>query len=393
MLNTQKIESDQFSTSFAKILRTLLDFSLQITDNNKTIIAKTVLFLFGLFLFLFALDLMGSSFQHLSKDSLKSIINAASNPFIGLFIGLLVTALIQSSSTTTTMVVTAVATGSITLHNAIPIIMGANVGTTITSTIIALGYIGKKSEFERAISAGVIHDIFNISIVFLLFPLEYKYSLLSNSAEYFIELLNISAVDDVSTAVKFKLFDLTSLVQLFDKVMPSAILSLLLSFILLFASIKIISKIIYNFIIGRTENRLHRYVFNDRFQSFSWGALATAVVQSSSITTSLIVPLVATGKASLKKVMPFVLGANIGTTVTAFIAVIYQSQTAISIAIAHLLFNIIGVAFYLSSPVLRQFLVWSASQFGHIAERYKFTIFIYILLVFFVIPFLLIFLN
>jgi sodium-dependent phosphate cotransporter len=175
--------------------------------------------------------------------------------------------------------------------------------------------------------------------------------------------------------------------------MPSAIINLLLSFILLFISIKIISKIIYNFFIGKAENRLQKYVFNDNFQSFGWGALATGVVQSSSITTSLIVPLVATGKAPLKKVMPFVLGANIGTTVTAFIAVFYQSQTAISIAIAHLIFNIIGVIFYFSSPVLRYFLVWSATQFGQVAEKYKFTIFIYILLVFFIIPFLLIFLN
>lgn len=370
-----------------------MDFSLQITNNYKTIITKSILFVFSVLLFLFALDLMGSSFEHLSKDSLKSIINAASNPFIGLFIGLLVTALIQSSSTTTTMVVTAVAAGSITLHNAVPIIMGANVGTTITSTLIALGYIGKKSEFEKAISAGVLHDFFNISIIFLLFPLEYKYNLLTNSAEYFVELLNINVIDSAATTVKFKLFDFNSLVQAFDSLMPSSLINLLLSFVLLFLSIKIISKIIYYFIIGKTEDRLQKYVFNDNLQSFGWGALATGLVQSSSITTSLIVPLVATGKASLKKVMPFILGANIGTTVTAFIAVIYQSQTAISIAIAHLLFNVIGVAFYMSSPVLRHFLVWSASKFGLVAEKYKFTIFIYILLVFFVIPFLLIFLN
>lgn len=370
-----------------------MDYSLQIIKDHRQVIAKTAFFLFGLFLFLFALDLMGSSFQHLSNDSLKPIINAASNPFIGLIIGLLVTALIQSSSTTTTMVVTAVATGSITLQNAVPIIMGANIGTTITSTIIALGYIGNKSEFQRAISAGVIHDFFNISIVFLLFPLEYKYGLLTNTSEYFIKLLNVNTIDHVSTAVKFKLFDFSSIVHLFDSIMPSSIINLMLSFILLFLSIKIISKIIYNFIIGRTEDKLHKYVFKDNFQSFMWGTLATGLVQSSSITTSLIVPLVATGKASLRKVMPFVLGANIGTTVTAFIAVLYQSQTAISIAIAHLLLNVLGVAFYMSSPVLRHFLIWLAYQFGQIAEKYKFTIFIYILLVFFVIPFLLIFLN
>jgi sodium-dependent phosphate cotransporter len=369
-----------------------LDISLHYISSKKTLIGKLLLFLTGLFLFLFALDLMGASFELLSNNSFKTIINAASNPFIGLIIGLLVTALIQSSSTTTAMVVTAVASGSITLHNAIPIIMGANIGTTITSTIISLGYISKKEEFQRAISAGVLHDFFNIIIVFLLFPLEYKYNVLTNSAEYFSHLIN-SDISNTDSVVKLKLFDLSFIVQKTNEMLPNAVIGLLLSFFLLFISIKIISQIIYRFIIGKTESKLNKYVFNDDLRAFSWGALVTGLIQSSSITTSLIVPIVATGKTTLKKVMPFILGANIGTTVTAFIAVMYKSQAALNIAFAHLLFNIFGVIFFLSSPVLRHLLIWIATKFGNIAGRYKFTIFIYILLVFFIIPFLLILFN
>ncbi|MEJ2004323.1 MAG: Na/Pi symporter, partial [Cyclobacteriaceae bacterium] len=116
---------------------------------------------------------MGDSFNNLGREVAESIITATSNPFIGLFIGLLVTALIQSSSTTTSMIVALVASGSITLANAVPMIMGANIGTTLTSTIVSLGYIAKREEFKRAIAAGTVHDFFNILTVLILFPLEY----------------------------------------------------------------------------------------------------------------------------------------------------------------------------------------------------------------------------
>lgn len=97
---------------------------------------------------------MVSSLQHIGKSAAETIIQATSNPFTALFIGLLITAMIQSSSTTTALVVALVASGSITLESGIPIMMGANVGTTITSTIVSLGFINKKKEFRRAAAAG-----------------------------------------------------------------------------------------------------------------------------------------------------------------------------------------------------------------------------------------------
>jgi len=140
-------------------------------------------------MFLFSLDLMVSSLQHLGKLATETILLATSNPFTGLFIGLLVAAMLQSSSATTSMIVALVASGSITLQSAVPIIMGANVGTTITSTIVSLGFINKKKEFRRAVAAGTYHDFFNILTVIVLFPLEYYYEFLStvssNIANYF----------------------------------------------------------------------------------------------------------------------------------------------------------------------------------------------------------------
>jgi solute carrier family 34 (sodium-dependent phosphate cotransporter) len=135
---------------------------------------RIVLYVVGaLLLFLFALELMVSSLHHLGSGVAETILLATSNPFTGLFIGLLITAMLQSSSTTTALVVALVASHSITLQGAIPIIMGANIGTTITSTIVSLGFINRKKEFKRAVAAGTYTAFFNILTVIVLFPLEY----------------------------------------------------------------------------------------------------------------------------------------------------------------------------------------------------------------------------
>jgi solute carrier family 34 (sodium-dependent phosphate cotransporter) len=133
-------------------------------------------------LFLISVDMLSNSFKYLGKDIANSLIYATSNPFIGLFVGIIVTAIIQSSSTSTTMIVAFVASNVITLTDAVPMMIGANIGTTITSTLVSIGFISKRKEFRRAVSAGVIHDFFNIFMVLILFPLEYYYGFLSNVA-------------------------------------------------------------------------------------------------------------------------------------------------------------------------------------------------------------------
>jgi len=87
------------------------------------------------------------------------------------------------------MIVAIVASGSIEFSDAIPMIMGANIGTTLTSTLVSLSFITKRDEFRKAIGAGVVHDFFNILVVAILFPLEYYYGVLTNlssSASNFI---------------------------------------------------------------------------------------------------------------------------------------------------------------------------------------------------------------
>ena len=129
---------------------------------SLTIFLKIALDLFFLYLFLVSIGLMSHSFKGFGQSFAENLIQTTSNPFIGLAVGILVTSIIQSSSTTTSMVVAFASSGTLTIQNAIPIIMGANIGTAVTSTIVALGHITRKEEFRRAFAGGTLHDTFKV---------------------------------------------------------------------------------------------------------------------------------------------------------------------------------------------------------------------------------------
>ena len=177
---------------------------------------------------------MGESFGALGKDAAESILVATSNPFIGLFIGLLITALIQSSSTSTAMIVAAVASGSLTLADSVPMIMGANIGTTLTSTIVALGYITNKNEFRRALATGTVHDFFNILTTLILFPLEYYYGIISFLSQYITGFFIDTTLNTNELTNGFKLFNAFPITPYIVNIVDTALITILLSFIFLF---------------------------------------------------------------------------------------------------------------------------------------------------------------
>ena len=125
-----------------------------------------------LYLFLTAISLLGAAFKLFGSGFSEALITGTSNPIMGLMIGLLATSLIQSSSSTSSIVVGLVAAGALTVRGAIPIIMGANMGTTVTNTMVAMTSINRRSEFVRAFSGATMHDFFNLMTILILFPLE-----------------------------------------------------------------------------------------------------------------------------------------------------------------------------------------------------------------------------
>jgi solute carrier family 34 (sodium-dependent phosphate cotransporter) len=363
--------------------------------NYQGTVMKTLYILGTLVLFLFALDLMISSLRHLGTAAADTIILATSNPFTGFFIGLLITAIVQSSSTTTSMAVALVASGSITLESAIPIIMGANVGTTITSTIVSLGFIDKRKEFRRAVAAGTYHDFFNILTAIILFPLEYYYGFLSSLSQTIANQFFNPQVATRDNSVNHFWSGFDPIINFLLNTVSSGFILTLLAFVLLFTSIIVFRKLISNLFLAQSPDRFSRFFFKNQFKSLSWGLLTTAAIRSSTITTSLVVPLVAKKIITLRKAVPFILGANIGTTITAFIAALLNSNSvgALSLAIAHLLFNVIGFTIFYPVPALRKIPLELAAGLGKLTLKYRLAGFLYILMTFFFIPFSLIYLN
>ncbi|SHN20370.1 solute carrier family 34 (sodium-dependent phosphate cotransporter) [Cyclobacterium lianum] len=346
----------------------------------------------GLLFFMFSIDFLTYALAKLNNEMANTLFMATINPFVGLFIGLLTTALIQSSSTVSAMVVVLVASGNLSLAQAVPLIMGANIGTTLTSTLVAFGYIMKKKSFRKALSAGVLHDIFNIISVIILLPLEIYFGMLSKTAAWITQAF-VSDSRLLPGEAAYQGFFLRPVSIYLAELLHWPLLSLLTGILILIGSIKLLSSLAYKSLITPNFKKIKKHIFNIPTRSFLYGMFFTAAVQSSTITTSLMVTAVATGKVALRKVFPFIMGANVGTTITAVIAAFYKTEAAISIAIVHVLFNLIGTLIFLPHPGLRGIPVRLAKHFGRTTANTRLVGFAYILLTFFIIPFFLIYFN
>lgn len=367
-----------------------------LTDEKETRLYPTylniVFIAMAVLIFLLSIHLISVSIGSFGTQFENYLIKATANPYVGLFIGLLVTALMQSSSTSTTIAVTAVASGYISLQGAIPIIIGANIGTTLTSTLIAMVYITNTGEFQKAVSAATLHDFFNILMAFIFLPIEMEYHLLEQMSTYASSFIHFNEIHTQGINNLF-IFGIYQQLGSWLLTFLNPIVLFIASISLLLYSIKLLSKLLYDILIGKTKDKFETVVFNTSSRSFSWGFFLTSVVQSSSLTSSLIVPFVALGKTSLKKAFPFVLGANLGTTITALLAAIFQSEAALNLALAHLFFNLIGVILFAFVPFLRRLPIFLACKMGEYTLKTRLVGFAYILLVFFLIPFGLIYLN
>lgn len=359
----------------------------------KTFLRNTAYILAALLIFLFSLELMLSSLQHLGKTAAETIILATSNPFTALFIGLLTTAIIQSSTATTSMTVALVASGSLTLESAVPIIMGANIGTTITSTIVSLGFIPKRKEFRRAVAAGTYHDFFNILTTVILFPLEYNFQFLSRLSQLIATTFFHQPVGLIQGNFTLLGGGLSVMTDWLVTSIGNGFVLIVLSLALLFSSILFFRRVLTDLLGFGSGDRFQRFFFRSPLKSFAWGALTTAAIRSSSVTTSLVVPLVAKKIVKLRSAVPFILGANIGTTISAFLAAMVNSNTAISIAIAHFLFNFIGVIIFMTIPVVKEVPIRLAEALGRLTLTYRLAGLVYLLVLFFFIPFSLIYFN
>jgi sodium-dependent phosphate cotransporter len=345
-----------------------------------------------LYTFFLGLDLMGLSFKLFGRGFAEALIQATANPFVGLVVGVLATSLVQSSSTTTSMVVAMVAAGALNIEGAIPIVMGANIGTSVTNTVVSMGHITRREEFRRAFAGATIHDMFNLLTVAILLPLEIATGYLARTASFLDSVLEgvggVKAFDPIKAIVRPVADATTNLLG------HSPILTLLAGVGALFLALKFLVDLLKSIFSTRAEAILHRTLFRSAVAAILAGTVMTVMVQSSSITTSLVVPLVGAGVVTLEQVFPFTIGANIGTTVTAIMASLATgSSAAVAVALSHLLFNATGAVMIYPWRPVRAIPLLLARGLGNLGARNRLLAGIYVVVVFYGLPLLMLALS
>jgi sodium-dependent phosphate cotransporter len=352
-----------------------------------------------LYMFLVSISLMGAAFKGFGKGFAENLIQTTSNPFVGLFIGILATSLVQSSSTTTSVVVGIVGAGGLTVSNAIPIIMGANIGTTVTNTLVSLGHVSRRDEFKRAISAATVHDFFNLICVAVLFPVELATGYLERGATFMSRVFTGVGGFKITSPIKIVTKPTVGLIQeaaLFvsGSKLAAYMIMTILSLVLLFLALYFIVKVMKSLVVNRAEIVLDNVISRRPVLGLFAGLAFTIIVQSSSITTSLLIPLVAAGILTVEAAFPITIGANIGTTTTAILASFATGNpSAIIIAFAHFLFNLTGTVFIYPIRSCRMIPIHLAKAFGDLAAVKRRYAAFYVVGVFFLIPTLLIIIS
>ncbi|MFH0964117.1 MAG: Na/Pi symporter [Planctomycetota bacterium] len=354
-----------------------------------------------LYLFFFSIKLMESSFRSFGEGSVHHLLSVVDNPLAGLMIGILITSIVQSSSFTTTQAVIFVATGALSIRSAIPIVMGANIGTTITNTLVSLGHVTRREEFRRAYPAAVVHDVFNVLTVAVLFPIEIKFHYLERAASTLAGTLTSFHAGRQQNLLQKAIQPLVDLVRrlLIDRLEATSkvlagVVCLLVAVTFLFLALYLFVRVIRGALFNRVESILDAVGFRRGTTSLFLGFLITAVVQSSSVTTSLIVPLTGAGLLTLEQAYPFTLGANIGTTFTAVIGSLVAGTdpalhvAGITVALTHLLFNMTGVLLFYPVPFLRKIPLGIARGVGAVVAKRRYMAGVLVVVLFFVIPLL-----
>ncbi len=346
------------------------------------------------YLLLVGVSLVGAGFKIVSggTEGAAEIFAFASNPIVGVILGVLATALVQSSSTVSSVIVGLVA-GGVPVATAIPMVMGANMGTTITNTIVSLGNLGDRSAFKRAFRAATVHDFFNFFSIVIFLPVELMFKPLERSALVLSELMlgtGGASVADLNIMGAITKPPTKLIVELASYLPLTGYVAVVLGIGMIMVSVIVLGKVLQRTMTGKAKDVLTYAVGRSRLAGVASGTAMTVLVQSSSTTTSLVVPLAGAGVLTTKQVFPFTMGANIGTCITALLAATAISDdsqaAALQIAMVHLLYNVFGVTVFLVVPWLRDLPVLAAERLGGLTERNRGYAVGYILLVFFVIP-------
>ncbi len=368
----------------------------ELSLRNRILLQSTRLLslLLALYLFFLAIAMMGTSFKSMGSGTSERLISLVTNPLAGLFIGILATSIVQSSSCTTSIAVVAVASGQIPLHLAIPIIIGANIGTSVTATLVSLAHISRRREFRRAFSGATVHDLFNVMAAMVFLPLEVFTRWIFGVG--YLERVSLFLADKstgtggVTFLSPMKVIT-KPIVNWSFSITNTSWLWVLVSLVLLFVALKILTSSIKSLLETKVQKVVDKYFFRTAAISFIFGLVITAIIQSSSVTTSLAIPFVGSGMISLEQIFPFTLGANIGTTVTALLSsLVTESTDAVALAFSHLTFNVSAVVLFYP---FRKIPISTARRLGEIVMKRRHVAIIIIIIFFFLLPLSVVFMT
>ena len=368
------------------------------------ILGRTTAVLFFLFVFLLGVKGLGDGFQLLGQDVVEGFFRATADPLIGLIVGLLATTLVQSSSVTTAMIVGLVAApeNPLPLSNAVPMIMGANIGTTVTATIVSLAHIGRREEFEKAFPVAICHDIFNYISVIVLLPLELYTGFLQKTATalgtVFQGFGGYEYESPLKTLLSASLAPIKLAVEsVFLNAGSQATVLIGLSGIFIFTALYLLVRVLRSLVHARVEGIVDKSLGSSALLAIFVGIIITVMVQSSSITTSVLVPLAAAGLLRLEQAFPITIGANIGTTITALLAALGvagpNAIAGLEIALVHLFFNISGTLLIYPVQAVRRLPLRAARALAQIAVRSRRLTVLIVAIFFYGVPALILFLT
>jgi sodium-dependent phosphate cotransporter len=360
----------------------------------------------SLYFFLCAINIMGGGLKSIgnSTDWLQSAIAQGDNPLVALLASVLVTSIVQSSSFTTSLIITLVAAGQMSVPTAVFAVMGANIGTSTTAIIVSLGSMRIRRQFRRSYCTALMHAIPNLLTVLVLFPLEWITSAMAKQgpdgqagvgvvtwlAERLTSLLDISPQSQGTSPIKLITKPIVKLVHdaidwvTDEAVVIGGVLMAVVGLVVLFLGLVGLVKNLKGAMLSRMEGLFSKVIFRNDLLAWLSGLGTTIAVQSSSVSTSLIVPIAGAGAVKLRRVFPYMLGCNIGTTVTGVIAASANPTAgAVTVAIVHVLFNVIGnVVWY----PLRMIPIRLSKWLSSLAARNKKQAFIFLATVFLIVP-------
>ena len=346
-----------------------------------------------IYVFLVGVSSLESGIKLLGADVQETLFSSVRNPLAGLFVGLLGTVLVQSSSASTSVIVGLVASGVLGFEFAVPMVMGANIGTTVTNTLVSLGHVRRSAEFMRAFAAAVVHDLFNVVVVAVLLPLELLTGVISSLAERISEPLVGAAGTEWNSPIKALVKQPVGwLENLWQSLGAEG--NMLGTFLVLggvatvLLALAFVTKNMRRLVADRVERTLNAALGKGSgLVALLVGVIVTISVQSSSITTSLLIPLSAAGVLALRNAYPVTLGANVGTTITALLAALATSRPeALTIALVHTLFNVGGIMLLYPIAIFREIPIRGAQTLARVAVERRVLAVAYVMGMFIILP-------